>query len=87
LDYIVPPGELSKSRATKDAIEDFMLKEGCTRDSCILALGGGVVGDLAGFVASTFMRGIPFVQIPTSLLAMVDSSLGGKTAGTACVCI
>lgn len=57
-----------------------MLSHRCTRDTVILALGGGVVGDLVGFVASTFMRGVKFCQIPTTLLAMVDSSVGGKTA-------
>ncbi|KAL0081619.1 3-dehydroquinate synthase-domain-containing protein [Phycomyces blakesleeanus] len=70
----------SKSRATKANIEDFLLKNSCTRDTCLVAVGGGVVGDLVGYVAATFMRGIPFVQVPTTLLAMVDSSLGGKTA-------
>ncbi|KAJ1797038.1 hypothetical protein LPJ59_003384, partial [Coemansia sp. RSA 2399] len=78
--HILPPGETSKSRATKGAIEDWMLSNKCTRDTMVLALGGGVIGDLVGFVAATFMRGVPFVQIPTSLLAMVDSSIGGKTA-------
>lgn len=57
-----------------------MLANKCQRDTCLLALGGGVVGDLTGYVAATFMRGIPFVQIPTSMMAMVDSSVGGKTA-------
>ena len=74
------PGENSKSRETKAQIEDQMLDLECKRDTMILALGGGVVGDLAGFVAATFMRGIPYVQIPTTLLAMVDSPVGGKTA-------
>jgi len=78
--YIIPPGEQSKSRDTKAEIEDFLLSKACTRDTCILAMGGGVIGDLVGFVAATFMRGVPLVQIPTTLLAMVDSSIGGKTA-------
>ncbi|KAJ2356420.1 3-dehydroquinate dehydratase (3-dehydroquinase) [Coemansia erecta] len=78
--HVLPPGETSKSRATKGAIEDWMLEQRCTRDTLVLALGGGVIGDLVGFVAATFMRGVPFVQVPTSLLAMVDSSIGGKTA-------
>ncbi|KAJ3811421.1 Shikimate dehydrogenase [Lentinula lateritia] len=80
LSYIIPPGETSKSREGKAAVEDFLLLNKCTRDTVILALGGGVVGDLVGFVAATFMRGVRFCQIPTSLLAMVDSSVGGKTA-------
>ncbi|KAK9721384.1 3-dehydroquinate dehydratase (3-dehydroquinase) [Basidiobolus ranarum] len=80
LTYVLPPGELSKSRVVKGQIEDYMLGNSCTRDTCVIAMGGGVIGDLVGFVASTFMRGVPFIQIPTTLLAMVDSSIGGKTA-------
>lgn len=80
LTRILPCGEQSKSRAVKASIEDFLLDQKCTRDTCLIALGGGVMGDLVGFVASTFMRGVPFIQIPTTLLAMVDSSIGGKTA-------
>lgn len=76
----VKPGETSKSRRTKAEIEDWILENRCTRDTVILALGGGVIGDLVGFVAATYMRGVRFCQIPTSLLAMVDSSIGGKTA-------
>ncbi|CAG8560014.1 38662_t:CDS:2 [Gigaspora margarita] len=80
ISYTIPPGEQSKSRDTKADIEDFLLSQACTRDTCIIAFGGGVIGDLVGFVAATFMRGVPFVQVPTTLLAMVDSSIGGKTA-------
>jgi 3-dehydroquinate synthetase len=80
LSRILPSGEGSKSRQIKASIEDFLLDSSCTRDTCLIALGGGVIGDLVGYVASTFMRGISFVQIPTTLLAMVDSSIGGKTA-------
>ncbi|KAI8612473.1 EPSP synthase-domain-containing protein [Chytriomyces sp. MP71] len=80
LSYVIPPGESVKTRETKAQIEDWMLDNKLTRDACIIALGGGVIGDLFGFVASTFMRGIPVFQIPTTLLAMVDSSIGGKTA-------
>ncbi|CAN6656849.1 pentafunctional AROM polypeptide [Trichomonascus vanleenenianus] len=80
LKYIIAPGEGSKSRATKAEIEDWMLSQGCTRDTVILAVGGGVIGDMIGYVAATFMRGVRFVQIPTTLLSMVDSSIGGKTA-------
>ena len=78
LHYAVAPGEGSKSRKQKEEIEDWLLKNRCTRDSVILALGGGVVGDLTGFVAATFMRGVKYCQIPTTLLAMVDSAVGGK---------
>ncbi|KAH8698575.1 Shikimate dehydrogenase [Talaromyces proteolyticus] len=76
----IPPGENSKSRQGKADIEDWMLQNLCGRDTVIIALGGGVIGDLLGFVAATYMRGIRFVQVPTTLLAMVDSSIGGKTA-------
>ena len=78
--YVVEVGEASKSRSTKAAIEAWMFTQQCYRDACVVALGGGVVGDLAGFVAATYMRGISVVQVPTSILAMVDSSIGGKTA-------
>lgn len=74
-----PPGEWNKTRETWSALLDTMLAGGAGRDSAVIALGGGVSGDLAGFVAATFHRGIPYVQIPTSLLAMIDSSIGGKT--------
>lgn len=76
----VTPGETSKSRTTKAAVEDWLLSHRCTRDTVIIALGGGVIGDMIGYVAATYMRGIRFVQVPTTLLAMVDSSIGGKTA-------
>jgi 3-dehydroquinate synthase len=75
----IPAGEASKTRKHWSRLTDELLDAGFGRDSAILALGGGVVGDLAGFVAATFMRGIPFVQIPTTLLAMIDASIGGKT--------
>ena len=84
LTYQIPPGETSKSRATKADIEDWMLSEErdppCDTKTVIIALGGGVIGDMIGFVAATFKRGVKFVQVPTTLLAMVDSSIGGKTA-------
>ncbi|KAI0884795.1 Pentafunctional AroM protein [Annulohypoxylon maeteangense] len=80
LTYTIPPGETSKSRETKAEIEDWMLAQQCTRDTVIIALGGGVIGDMIGYVAATFMRGVRFVQVPTTLLSMVDSSIGGKTA-------
>lgn len=75
-----PAGEKSKTRKTKEKLEDEMIKRALGRDTCIIALGGGVVGDVAGFVAATYMRGIPYIQVPTTLLAMVDSSIGGKVA-------
>ncbi|KAI1848094.1 hypothetical protein JX265_013867 [Neoarthrinium moseri] len=78
--YAIPPGETSKGRETKAEIEDWLLAQQCTRDTVIIALGGGVIGDMIGYVAATFMRGVRFVQVPTTLLAMVDSSIGGKTA-------
>jgi 3-dehydroquinate synthase len=75
----VAEGEKSKSLATASRLFTRLVRHGADRQSLLCALGGGVVGDLGGFVAATYMRGIPFVQIPTSLLAMVDSSIGGKT--------
>lgn len=80
LTYQIAPGENSKSRSTKGVVEDWLLSQGCTRDTVIIALGGGVIGDMIGFVAATYMRGVKFVQVPTTLLSMVDSSIGGKTA-------
>ena len=76
---MIPAGESNKTRETWGRLTDQMLAKKYGRDSAVIALGGGVVGDLAGFVAATFMRGIPFVQVPTSLMAMVDASIGGKT--------
>jgi pentafunctional AROM polypeptide len=80
LTYTVSPGESSKTRDTKALLEDYMLRNECTRDTVVIAMGGGVIGDMIGFVAATFMRGVRYVQLPTTLLAMVDSSVGGKTA-------
>lgn len=76
----IPPGEDSKTRAGKAAIEDAMLAAGIDRRGCVVAVGGGVVLDLAGFVAATFMRGIAHLNVATSLLAQVDAAIGGKTA-------
>ncbi|HOE06903.1 MAG TPA: 3-dehydroquinate synthase [Bacilli bacterium] len=78
--YTITAGEESKSLAVYEAIMDRLLKSNFTRKDMIIALGGGVVGDLAGFVAATYKRGCRFINIPTSTLAMVDSSLGGKVA-------
>ncbi|MCL1845054.1 MAG: 3-dehydroquinate synthase [Defluviitaleaceae bacterium] len=75
-----PPGESSKSMETYFTLQSWLAEKQITRTDAIIALGGGVVGDLAGFVAATYLRGVPFIQIPTTLLAMVDSSVGGKTA-------
>ncbi len=75
---LVPDGERHKSRATLAAVQDAFVAAGLGRDAVVVAFGGGVIGDLAGFAAASYMRGIDFVQIPTTLLAMVDSSVGGK---------
>jgi 3-dehydroquinate synthase len=75
-----PDGERFKTRQTKARLEDRLLKLGAGRDTVVVALGGGVTGDLAGFLAATWHRGVPVVAIPTSVLAMVDAALGGKTA-------
>ena len=80
LSYILEPGEKSKNNNELNKIYDLLLESRFDRNSTIIALGGGVVGDLAGMAAATFMRGINFIQIPTSLLAQVDSSVGGKVA-------
>ncbi len=76
---VVSPGESAKSLATYGHVSDALLEAGVERRTAVIALGGGVVGDLAGFAAATVLRGLPFVQIPTTLLAQVDSSVGGKT--------
>ncbi len=78
--YVVPHGEASKSATNLIALLEKMASEHLTRTDCVITLGGGVVGDLGGFAAAVFLRGIRFVQIPTTLLAMVDASVGGKTA-------
>ncbi len=77
---VLPHGELTKDFQTLPGIYSAFIKAGITRSDLVIALGGGVIGDLAGFAASSFLRGIDFVQIPTSLLAQVDSSVGGKVA-------
>lgn len=76
---VLPPGEKTKSFAAVENVCGWMLEKGVGRDALVLAVGGGVIGDLAGFCASIVMRGVPFVQVPTTLLAQVDSSVGGKT--------
>ena len=77
--FILPDGENAKSLSALEGIFSQLIELGCDRSSTFLALGGGVVGDSAGFIAATFMRGVDYIQIPTTLLAMVDSSIGGKT--------
>ncbi len=79
-DLVVPQGEASKSFDRAKELLERILKTGCDRQSVVVALGGGVVGDLAGFCASVLLRGVDFIQIPTTLLAQTDSSVGGKTA-------
>ncbi|SEQ84942.1 3-dehydroquinate synthase [Nitrosomonas sp. Nm51] len=76
---ILPDGEVYKNWETLNQIFDALLKNHCERTTTVLALGGGVIGDLTGFAAATYLRGVPFIQIPTTLLAQVDSSVGGKT--------
>jgi 3-dehydroquinate synthase len=76
----LPDGEEHKHWQTLNLVFDAMLSAGCDRRTTVYALGGGVVGDIAGFAAASFMRGVPYVQVPTTLLAQVDSSVGGKTA-------
>lgn len=77
---ILPDGEAYKTWESLSLIFDALLAKGCDRKTVVFALGGGVVGDMAGFAAASYMRGVPFVQVPTTLLAQVDSSVGGKTA-------
>jgi 3-dehydroquinate synthase len=80
IEVVVPAGEGHKTFADLQLIYDRLLEGGIERGTPVLALGGGVIGDMAGFAAATLLRGLPFIQIPTTLLAMVDASVGGKTA-------
>jgi 3-dehydroquinate synthase len=77
---LLPDGEQHKEWASLNLVFDHLLATGCDRKTVLFALGGGVVGDMTGFAAASYMRGVPFVQVPTTLLAQVDSSVGGKTA-------
>jgi len=79
-EVVLPDGEAYKDWPTLNRVFDALLAHGCDRKTLLFALGGGVVGDMAGFAAASYMRGVPFVQVPTTLLAQVDSSVGGKTA-------
>ncbi len=79
LSVVLPDGEQYKNGATLNTIYDALLGNRCERSTTLIALGGGVVGDMTGYAAATFLRGVPFIQIPTTLLAQVDSSVGGKT--------
>ena len=78
--FVIPAGETSKSFQQAQSVYDWLVGLKAERGHAIVAVGGGVVGDLAGFVAATYLRGVPFVQVPTSMAAMVDASIGGKTA-------
>ena len=78
--FTLEAGENTKSLESAGLLYQLLSQNKISRDCCLIALGGGVIGDLTGFVASTYLRGIPFIQIPTTLLAQVDSSVGGKTA-------
>lgn len=77
---VVPAGEQHKNWQTLNSVFDALISHKCERKTTLVALGGGVIGDLTGFAAATYLRGVPFIQIPTTLLAQVDSSVGGKTA-------
>ena len=80
LSFTMAAGEDTKSLGNAGLLYQLLSQAKISRDCCLIALGGGVIGDLTGFVASTYLRGIPYIQIPTTLLAQVDSSVGGKTA-------
>ena len=80
--YVFPAGEEHKNFTTLSAILEFLAESQLTRTDCVAALGGGVTGDMAGFAAASYLRGIRYVQLPTTLLSAVDSSVGGKTATT-----
>ena len=79
VEIILPDGEAYKNSETLNLIYDALLKNRCERSTTLVALGGGVIGDLTGYAAATYLRGVPFIQVPTTLLSQVDSSVGGKT--------
>lgn len=78
-EIILPDGEAFKNNETLQTIYDHLLQQRCERNTTLIALGGGVIGDLTGYAAATYLRGVPFIQVPTTLLSQVDSSVGGKT--------
>lgn len=79
IEIVLPDGEIYKTGKTLNIIYDTLIRERCDRSTTLIALGGGVIGDMCGYAAATYQRGVPFIQIPTTLLAQVDSSVGGKT--------
>lgn len=79
IEIILPDGEAYKTNETLQIIYDHLLQHRCERNTTLIALGGGVIGDLTGYAAATYLRGVPFIQVPTTLLSQVDSSVGGKT--------
>ncbi|MDX1915949.1 MAG: 3-dehydroquinate synthase [Methylophilus sp.] len=79
IEIVLPDGEVYKNSDTLNLIYDALLKNRCERSTTLIALGGGVIGDLTGYAAATYLRGVPFIQVPTTLLSQVDSSVGGKT--------
>src|ERR1035437_9275430 len=79
VEIILPDGEVYKTAETLNLIYDALLTNRCERSTPLIALGGGVIGDMTGFAAASYLRGVPFIQIPTTLLSQVDSSVGGKT--------
>lgn len=79
IEIILPDGEAYKNNQTLQTIYDHLLQQRCERNTTLIALGGGVIGDLTGYAAATYLRGVPFIQVPTTLLSQVDSSVGGKT--------
>ena len=79
VEIVLPDGEAYKNSDTLNLIYDALLKNRCDRNTTLIALGGGVIGDLTGYAAATYLRGVPFIQVPTTLLSQVDSSVGGKT--------
>ena len=79
IEIVLPDGEAYKNNQTLQTIYDHLLQHRCERNTTLIALGGGVIGDLTGYAAATYLRGVPFIQVPTTLLSQVDSSVGGKT--------